>query len=127
MNRLRPFQQEGWPPVIPDQAGDLLTYRQVTAQVTQDATGYVFSLKRGLSLDLDLFVAGPLEGHHGGLFGGGGVKDQSDGAGFDIKLGHGCFPSWSWAIPCCVVLDVIFIGGLMTRLVRRGKIMGVVH
>ena len=111
MNRLRPFQQEGWPPVIPDQAGDLLTYRQVTAQVTQDATGYVFSLKRGLSLDLDLFVAGPLEGHHGGLFGGGGVKDQSDGAGFDIKLGHGCFPSWSWAIPCCVVLDVIFIGG----------------
>jgi len=47
-----------------------------------------------------------------------------DGAGFDVKLWHGGFLSWLWTVPCCFLSDVFFIGGLVTRLVRRGKIKG---
>jgi hypothetical protein len=77
----------------------------------------------GILLDV-ILVACPLERFDGGFFGGSGVKDQMDGAGFDVKLGHGGFLSWLWTVPCCFLLDVFFIGGLVTRLVKHGKIKG---
>jgi hypothetical protein len=46
--------------------------------------------RRG-GFDLRLLVAGPLEGHDGGLLGVGGIEDQADGSGLDVELGHGGF------------------------------------